>query len=173
MRPADDADIPFLWALFATDEVSYRWVYRGRIPTPESIRMNLQRPDVLGHIIEDTRGQKQLGYVGAFDVNDRNGHAQLGTVVGPDQQQTGVGVTATMLFADYLFTILPLRKLYLQSLDYNYAQFSSLVSRGYASVEGVLREHEFFAGRYWDIHVLSVTREQFKLASERMRLRER
>lgn len=173
VRAADVTDIPFLSGLFSSDEISYRWIFRGRTATMDAIRMNLQRPDLLPHIIETTRDRRRLGYTSAFDISDRNSHAQVGTVVAPDHINTGLGATATVIFADYLFAVLPLRKIYLQSIEYSYRQYASLVDRGYATSEGVLREHEYFAGRYWDVHILSVNREQFLKLRDQTRLYDR
>ncbi|MGR6999351.1 GNAT family N-acetyltransferase [Yinghuangia aomiensis] len=96
LRPANDGDTPFLWALFAADEISYGWIFRGRMPTPEMIAANLQRPDILPNIIESVKDRRPLGYVAAFDVSDRNGHAQLGVVSVPEHLETGLGITAAM-----------------------------------------------------------------------------
>ncbi|WP_436776604.1 GNAT family N-acetyltransferase [Yinghuangia sp. YIM S09857] len=173
LRPAGESDLPFLWALFAADEVSYRWVFRGRVPTPEQVRVGLQRTDILANIVETASEGRPIGYVAAFDISDRNGHAQLGAVMIPEHMRTGVGITAGMLFADYIFTVLPLRKLYLHSVAYNVTQFASLLRRGYATEEGILRDYEYFAGRHWDVHLLSISREQFLTMREKTRLHER
>jgi RimJ/RimL family protein N-acetyltransferase len=81
-----------------------------------------------------------------------------------------VGISATALFADYLFAVLPLRKLYLRSISYSFDHYRSLVRRGYAVIEGVLRDYEYFGGRYWDVYILAVDRERFMDLRERTRV---
>lgn len=161
IRPASTDDVPFLWRLFGDDEISYRWIFRGRMPTLETVKNNLNRPDIIPHIAESVEDGHPIGYIVAYDINYSNGHTHLGAVFDPDHVGSGVGITATMLFADYLFTVLPLRKLYMRSIAYSFAQYRSLVDRGYAVIEGVLQEYEYFSGSYWDVYILALDRDNF------------
>jgi hypothetical protein len=34
-------------------------------------------------------------------------------------------------------------------------------------------EHEYFAGKYWDVHILSISRDQFTKLRSNTRMRER
>ncbi|GHF66564.1 RimJ/RimL family protein N-acetyltransferase [Amycolatopsis bartoniae] len=161
IRPAGNDDVPFLWQLFGDDEISYRWIFRGRTPTLETVRTNLNRPNIIPYIAEDVTTGEPFGYLVAYDINYSNGHTHLGVVIDARHAGSGVGVNAAVLFADYLFAVLPLRKLYLRSIEYSFAQYRALLDRGYAEIEGVLREHEYFGGRYWDVFLLVVDRGNF------------
>lgn len=173
VRPCTDADVPFLWRLFSAEEISYRWIFRGRIPTPETVKANLHRPNILPQIVEETRTGTPFGYLVAYDISYGNGHAHFGTVIDAEHLGSGAGVTAALLFADYLFAVLPLRKLYLRSIAYSFAQYRSLVAHGYARIEGVLRDYEYFGGRYWDVYILAVDRDRFLDLRARTRLGDR
>ena len=60
---------------------------------------------------------------------------------------------------DYLFVSFPFRKVYLESLDFNYAQWGLSGGSELAREEGRLTEYSFLDGRYWDLRILSVERE--------------
>ncbi len=161
VRASSDADLPFLWRLFAADEIAYRWIFRGRVPNLDTVRANLNRPNIVPNIIERVTDGVPLGYTVAYDLNYINGHSHIGTVIDPEHLGSGVGVSATILFADYMFAVLPFRKLYMRSIEYSFAHYRSLVARGYAQIEGVLKQYEYFGGKYWDSYIVSVDREQF------------
>lgn len=169
VRPAVDGDVGFLWRLLAEDEVSYRWIFRGRQPTPETVRSNLGRADVIPHIVERVSDGKPIGYTVAYDVSHRNGHTHIGTVIDPEHIGSGVGISATILFVDYIFAVFPMRKLYLRSIEYSFAHYRDLVRRDYARIEGVLRDYEYFGGRYWDVYVVALDRDRFMALRDRTR----
>ena len=64
------------------------------------------------------------------------------------------------LFVRYLFANWAFRKLYAEVRAFNLAQFGSGIGRMF-EVEGVLTEHAFHDGRYWDQYVLAVSRAGF------------
>jgi hypothetical protein len=65
------------------------------------------------------------------------------------------------LFLRYVFTCWNFRKLYMEVAEYNYEQFSSGAGR-FFEVEGRLREHFYYGGRYWDKLILTLSRETFR-----------
>lgn len=65
------------------------------------------------------------------------------------------------IFVDYLFAVFPLRKLTAEVIDFNWIQFSSGSGRMF-NEEGVLRSHEYHDGKYWDVHLLAIHREQWE-----------
>lgn len=51
----------------------------------------------------------------------------------------------------------PIRKIYIESLDYSIQGFKSGVGRWFTQ-EGVLRQHEFYNGEYLDLHIYAIYR---------------
>ena len=51
--------------------------------------------------------------------------------------------------------------------SYNLPQFASTVGR-WLEHEGVLRNHELHAGRFWDVHILALWRERFEQDRDRL-----
>jgi hypothetical protein len=65
------------------------------------------------------------------------------------------------LFVDYLFDTWPLRKVYADSLEFNFDQFAGGTAT-FFEVEGRLKDHVYLKGRYWDQIILAVWRERWK-----------
>ena len=55
----------------------------------------------------------------------------------------------------------PFRKLYAEVAGFNYAQFASAVPLIFTE-EGRLTDHDFYQGRYWDKHVLALSRDRWQ-----------
>jgi hypothetical protein len=64
-----------------------------------------------------------------------------------------------VLFVDYLFQGWPYRKLYIECPEYNQDQIQSFLSL--CHMEGLLREHLFLDGRYWDLGTWSIWRDSW------------
>ena len=67
---------------------------------------------------------------------------------------------AVLLFLGYLFRQFPLRKVCAEMLSFNYADVASGAGR-FFNVDGIMKEHEYYDGQYWDMYILSVTRAQW------------
>jgi len=62
---------------------------------------------------------------------------------------------------EYLFKFWNLRKVYTEAPGYTYESVGS----GLGSIfreEGVLRDHRYFDGRFWDEHIIAVYREDWE-----------
>jgi RimJ/RimL family protein N-acetyltransferase len=105
------------------------------------------------------------GLVVAYDANLQDGHAYLGAISDP---RFGVGtLEGVVLCLTYLFTMWPLRKIYLDAPEYNVPQFASAIERGIVVEEGRLAKHRFYNGKYWDQCLFAIYREKYlELISE-------
>lgn len=110
-------------------------------------------------MIQNDAGEN-IGFVCAYDYKELDRHAQYSTYVLPEYRNLGVGIEATILFADELFSQLDLRRLY--SYVYGYNQQSLLCNRqaGFTE-EGRLAQNKYYDGSFWDLHIFSVTNEAF------------
>jgi hypothetical protein len=101
--------------------------------------------------------QERLGILACYDLDLRNGFAYFGGAKFDRGSRSPDFIEGSVLFIEYVFACWPLRKLYLQVAEYNLDQIGSGVGR-LLNEEGRLREHRFFAGRYWDEVMLSIDR---------------
>lgn len=101
-----------------------------------------------------------IGIVYAYDYRPHDGHCKLCTALAPEYIDSGVGGFATLRFLDQLFRYYPLGKVFLTVYDYNRKSLENNFRAGFEE-EAVLREYRYYDGNRWDLHVLSVSREDF------------
>ncbi|MHB8221104.1 MAG: GNAT family N-acetyltransferase [Acidimicrobiales bacterium] len=170
--PVSEAHVPYLYHLATTPALAFRWRYRGMSPAPEQFVRDLWRGVLTQFVIQHRRTLQPAGVVSAFTADLRNGFAHLAIVTGQQYARKVIGIEAAALFLDYLFDHFPLRKLYAEAPGWNVQQFASGANRIFHE-EGRLREHEFYAGRYWDLHVFAVYRTDWEARTMRRRQRDR
>jgi len=83
------------------------------------------------------------------------GHTFLGAVFQPEYTGAGLAAQAVAVFVRYLFKTFPLRKIYIEVPGFNWAQMAS--GEGILfEVEGVLKQHEYYDGQYWDKYYCAI-----------------
>ncbi len=156
LRPVHRNDYEWLYRISLSQDAGFRWRYKGMTPGPEEFVHNLWK-GVLCQFVPETIGSgKPVGLVTAFDANHQDGWAHLGVISTPETRGTGLAVEGVGLLIDYLFKMWRFRKVYFSTLDYNLEQFETELTR-VAAKEGLLRDHSFFNGRFWDMHVFAIS----------------
>ena len=175
LRTLMPSDYEYLYRLATDEEIAWRWRYRGHTPSPEQFQQNLFAGITAQFIVEHLPTGKPIGHVQAFDANDRNESCHFSILLDPSLDRVGWTMEALLLFLDYLFTVFNFRKLYAEVPEFNFRKLYAGAQR-YAKIEGRLREHEWHAGRYWDLYFVAVYRDDWaeqwhprveQLASER------
>jgi len=154
LTPLRESDIGFLYALAVHPETSYRWRYRGVPPPPDRFAADLWSQVLVQYVVR-THSDEPVGQVVAYAADLAAGHAYVGAVFQPDHTGSGLAADVTATFVRYLFHTFPLRKLYLEVPGFNWPQVRSAAGRLF-EIEGVLRDHDFYAGRYWDKYVCAI-----------------
>lgn len=111
---------------------------------------------------------KPIGLVTAYNADFANQHAFVAMALDPVVQRAGWPLEALLLFVDHVFGAFSFRKLYFEVPAFNIGQFASAVGR-VLDAEGRLRDHEWFAGRWWDRVHLSLARDRWQAVRERYR----
>ncbi len=104
---------------------------------------------------------RRLGLVSLFNADMRNGHAHLALSSFDATRPSPLVMMGCGLFIEYAFSCWPLNKLYLDVADYNLEQFSSGVGRLFEA-EGRLKDHHYLDGRYWDHHILAISKDRWQ-----------
>lgn len=112
------------------------------------------------YVLQDTQTYKVVGYVYSYDYRLYDLHCKVSIFLKPEYRNVGIGALAGIRFLNELFTSFPLRKIYADVYDYNKQSLQSNLGAGFEE-EGVLKEYRFNAGKYYDMHMLSITRERF------------
>lgn len=100
------------------------------------------------------------GLVRCYGSNFRHGTAQVSVATSSRWMASGLGLEAFAVFVDHLFRRFDFRKIYSESVEFNFHQFSSKIER-YCAIEGVLRKHELHFGRAWDSYILAFHRDKW------------
>jgi RimJ/RimL family protein N-acetyltransferase len=171
LRPVTDADYGFLFALSTDEATGFRWRFRGETPSPETFAHGIWHNVIAQFIVCSIATDEPVGHVLAFNANLRHRHAQIAMVVRPDRAGRSWALEGAELFIDYVFANWEFRKLYAEVVDFNLPQFSSITDLPMFEVEGRLREHEYYRGRYWDVLIIALRRERWQEYTEAGRAR--
>ena len=112
------------------------------------------------YVISDDENNKIAGYVYSYEYRHYDGHAKVCVVMAEEYRQVGMGAIIGLRFLNELFSNYPLRKVYIDVYDYNKQSLKSNLDVGFEE-EGCLKEFRYENGKYYDMHLLSLTREKF------------
>jgi len=162
LRPVTEDDMPFLFRLFADPDRCHLWmrcreVFDERQFYHAWAAWTAER--IAAKFLIERDGQR-LGLVYEYRRTVEDGHTKVATLLDEDCVGTGYGAIATALLVDWLFRSQPFRKVYMEVYEYNPDVAAMLRKAGFES-EAVLKEDRFRDGRYWDLYVLVVYRENW------------
>lgn len=157
---------PFLYRLCVGGSVGFRWRYLGAMVSPETFHSQLWNGILSQFVVVKRSDGSTIGQVLAYQPDLHAGVAHIGVIVVPELAQRGFGSEATILFADYLFSLWDLRKLYVEIPEFNMYQFQSL-SR-FCRKEATHLQDFYLDGRLWDKYMFSITRHEFDSAFGRL-----
>lgn len=156
LRPLLPSDAEWCY-LLACGPAGERWRYRGRTPSHEQVAVDLWRGVYAQFVVLDRATGTRSGLVGFYNVAVDAGRAYAFALADPErstQVTEGFGLLCEWGFAHQGF-----QRIYLETPEFNLGQFASLGDA--AVVEGRLRNHEIWQGRYWDYFILVLTPESF------------
>jgi RimJ/RimL family protein N-acetyltransferase len=158
LRPVENTDFEFLYELAVDDNIGPRWRLRGQKVSREQFMATLTGADVAAQFVVESRlDGADIGHCVLYAVSERDGVGYAAVALRSVEQYRGCGSEAAALLLGYAFSIWPLRKVYFEVPEYNMPSLASAIG-GPLLEEGVLAEHVFHGGRYWDMHLLSVSR---------------
>jgi RimJ/RimL family protein N-acetyltransferase/aryl carrier-like protein len=159
LTPIEQSDLDFLYTLATQAETSFRWRYHGAPPPPERFAAELWTQVLVQYVARRTADNQPVGQVVAYGADPGMHHAYVGAVFQPQHTGTGLPAQVVALFVRYLFHTFPLHKLYLEVPGFNWPQMQSGEDRLFR-VEGVLRDHHYYAGRRWDQYLCAIYPDQ-------------
>jgi RimJ/RimL family protein N-acetyltransferase/aryl carrier-like protein len=159
LDPVTPDDVGFLYGLAVAPETSFRWRYRGAPPPLERFTNDLWNQMVVQFVARRVEDDQPVGQVIAYGADPTARFVYVGAVFVPSYTGGGLAAHAVGVFVRYLFHTFPLAKVYLEVPGYNWPQVRSGEGTLF-EVEGVLREHHFYAGRCWDQYVCAIHRDR-------------
>ena len=166
LRPFIEEDIPIFTKWFNSSEL--RPFLLGNFPLTtiaekqfmQQIKDNKNNSIVFLVIVV---AKKVIGIVSLNKINWQNRTAVSGTVIGEtDYWDKGYGTEAKMIFLNYAFNTLNLRKICSDVIEYNKRSLSYSKKCGY-KIEGRFKKQIFKKGRYWDEIALAVFKKDWQL----------
>lgn len=162
LRPVLPSDVPRLYEAAVRPESGHCWFLRGVTPSPQSFAERLYQSTLVQYAVVRTDSGALSGLVDAYDPALADGHVKLGIISTKHSEQLpmsyGEVFEGTLLFVTHLFRTFNVRKVYAEIPGFNWPQFAS--GEGFVfETEGVMRQHDFFAGRFWDRRVVAIYRE--------------
>jgi RimJ/RimL family protein N-acetyltransferase len=107
-----------------------------------------------------------LGAIGLHEIDARSRRARLGVFIGSrDEWGKGFGSEAVTLMVAYGFDTLNLNRIELHVYEYNERARRTYDRVGFKP-EGVLRQHQFREGRFWDTIAMAILRDEWVSAKD-------
>ncbi|HXG03713.1 MAG TPA: GNAT family protein [Candidatus Binatia bacterium] len=113
-------------------------------------------------IVPNAQPDRPVGLTRLFDIHLPDGYASFETIVAdPRARRRGFGVMASRLLVCYGVDTLGLRRFESRVYEYNTLSINGLLRNGFTR-EGVLRKAAFKSGRYWDIIIFGILRDEIE-----------
>jgi diamine N-acetyltransferase len=166
LRPSERSDIPTFVRWFSDGEtLSFLGM---RSPMSEAMEeqwfdsmVQRQGKDAYHFVICLLADDRPIGTSGLFAIDNVNGHAGIGIAIGEKSLWSqGLGTDAMSALLDFGFGQLRLERMWLEVYDFNGRAQRSYEKSGFV-LEGVERHAAFRQGRYIDVHLMSILRDEW------------
>jgi diamine N-acetyltransferase len=168
LRAMEKSDLPFYVRWFNDPEV----ICHLKIFQPLSLGQEEQwYADVLTKPVEEQplcieilQGDEWIfiGNLGFLAINQHDRSAELGIAIGEKQYWgQGYGTEALNLLVEHGFNTLNLNRIYLHVYETNPRAVRSYEKTGF-SIEGRLRQARYLDGRYVDVIIMSILKDEWK-----------
>ncbi len=112
--------------------------------------------------IEIKESHEFIGIASLRNIDYISGVGDFGWMIGSSKfRGLGYGKEAENLINEYAFLVLNLRKLVRYILDYNTISLKILSNEGMSKEEGRLKEHYYFDGKYHDVVIMALFRDDY------------
>jgi ribosomal-protein-alanine N-acetyltransferase len=108
-----------------------------------------------------TADKQMIGYIGLVNIDAENDHAEIGYILLPEFQKNGFMHEAMQAVIDFSFEKLFVHRLSATVDPENMASSKVLEKCGF-KLEGHLREHEIFEGRYLDSLIYGLLNREYR-----------
>ncbi len=172
LRPMERADIPRLWEFAQDMDLGLLTGADGRPTSLAAVERIYDEnwSDVRGDSVRWAMSahDQLIGGVELRQIDWRNRSAELAVWIGDQTyRQRGCGSDATRLALDYAFKLLGLNRVYYLAAEPNKAALASYRKAGFRE-EGRMRQALYRDGRYHDLIVLGMLRDEWMDDTQRL-----
>jgi RimJ/RimL family protein N-acetyltransferase len=166
IRPVVPGDHQWLYELATMTDRGAHWRLQGTVPPFDEFVALLYRQCRATFALERLVDHAAFGLCQLFDFDSFSRTAQLTAMIAKDFERKAWPMEGIFLFLDYAFECYSLRKIYLESFEEEAQQYRSAVGK-LLTLEGRLTEHRLVYGRYVDLYIFSLRREDFAAVRDR------
>lgn len=167
LRRVEPSDWDVVLALESSSSYQRAWERVTAPRSPENCREWLKRESARDPLddnfllaITDRRDGAMVGLVNTSQADPVAGRFYFGLAIASEHQRKGYGWEAGVLVCGYMFGERRYQKAQAYAHDFNEVSKAGMLAFG-ATLEGRLRRHDFFAGRYHDNLIFGLTAEEF------------
>lgn len=119
-------------------------------------------------IIINVNKQIPVGFIYSYDYNIQNNYLYIAIFIDKKERNNVLGAEAGVIFLNHLFNNYPIRKIYCTVYEYNKLSMKFLQNAGF-KIEGILKEHRYFNGKYHNMSILAFYREEMSSLTKRLK----
>lgn len=135
----------------------------SRAQQAEWFRKSTSDRDTQRWIVADASDGSAIGLTGLWNIDWHNRHALTALKIGPQAARgKGLGTDAILTVMAYAFFQVGLNRLWSEILPYNVASYKAYVEKCGWRVEGLLREHVYRDGSFYDLLRVAALRSDFE-----------
>jgi len=128
----------------------------------EVCKLSDQKLSGLSFGIFDKESQKLIGDIGVSTIDQKNKHAEIGMAIGDKNYwDKGYGTDLVKTILKFCFQELGLNKVFLDVWEENKRAIGCYLRCGFKK-DGVLREHVFKDGKYYNKWIMSVLKNEWQ-----------
>lgn len=160
LRDIFPADYGALYELCLSDGVMDTWQAGSQSVSFDRFCASLWENSLVSFGFGVPGSRDLLGFVKVELANFRHQTAQIAIFSSPDAQGSALPMMAMATLVDFTMRRYPVRKLYAEVPEYNYAALSSGAGT-FFDVEGRLVQHEIVNNELWDTFIIAISRERW------------
>ena len=170
LRPLEREDAPLIVPWLNDPEVTHTLAMYHPLTLraeEEFIDNAYRKPDgfPLGIVRKD--GDQLIGVTGLEHMDFKNLHTSFGLFIGEKHLWgRGHGTEATALMVGHAIDTLNFNRVWLMVYEYNTRGIRSYEKIGFRQ-EGILRQHRYHQGRYWNTILMAILREEWNARKPR------
>lgn len=160
VRPVVPSDHQWLYEMAVMTDRGAHWRLHGSVPPFDRFVQLLYGNCTAVFALERLSDHAPFGLCQLFDHEPSSHTAQLTAMIAGDLERKAWPLEGIFLFLDYAFTAFSLRKIYFESFEDEARKYRSAVGK-LLTLEGRLTEHRLVFGRYVDMYIFAMRREDF------------
>lgn len=164
IRAIMDSDFPFIHQIFGDIDSLFLWTNKRECNTYdefiEKFKKDMETVYRHFYIVCTIDTFEKIGFIYSYNAHSGDGYVYTSVYLTEKYRQSLFGAEAGLLYYCHLFRYFNYRKIYSEVYDYNRASNKFLISAAF-SLEGKLKKHRYYNGKFYDLNIYAVYREEF------------